>query len=226
MPKKKIKTKKVTVQKSVKSKSPLSIKEKLSNIQMELKAPKGQFNNFGKYKYRSCEDILEALKPVLKNNRAIVVLKDSLILKGQRYYIKATTQLIDLDSNDVITVTAYAREEESKKGMDGSQITGSSSSYSRKYALNGLFGIDDSKDSDQTNKGENNVKSEKLLTEVDMKNIAKFLQEINNVKDNEDLEAVGLRIKTGIKLEKFNKDQINVLKEAWTGMSQKLAFKK
>lgn len=122
--------------------------EKLSNIQNELKAPKGQYNSFGKYKYRSCEDILEALKPILKENRTSLVISDDLENIGERYYIKATATIYDLDGDMKISNTAYAREEETKKGMDGSQITGTASSYARKYALNGLFNIDDTKDAD------------------------------------------------------------------------------
>ena len=131
----------------------MNIYEKLSNIQNELKAPKGQFNKFGGYKYRSCEDILEAVKPICKKYKAVLVLSDTLENIGERYYIKATAALIDVEDikgNEIATIenTAYAREEESKKGMDGSQITGTASSYARKYALNGLFNIDDTKDAD------------------------------------------------------------------------------
>lgn len=122
--------------------------EKLSEVQNELKAPKSQKNTFGNYKYRSCEDILEALKPILKKNRLSLVIDDTLENIGDRYYVKATAILYDLDSSDKISNNAYAREEETKKGMDGSQITGTASSYARKYALNGLFNIDDTKDAD------------------------------------------------------------------------------
>lgn len=131
----------------------MNIYEKLSNIQNELKAPKGQFNKFGGYKYRSCEDILEAVKPICKKNETTLVISDTLENIGDRYYIKATATLYnnEPDKNGAIQKienTAYAREEESKKGMDGSQITGTASSYARKYALNGLFNIDDTKDAD------------------------------------------------------------------------------
>lgn len=122
--------------------------EKLSEVQNELKAPKSQKNTFGNYKYRSCEDILEALKPILKKNRLSLVIDDTLENIGDRYYVKATAILFDLDSDNKISNNAYAREEETKKGMDGSQITGTASSYARKYALNGLFNIDDTKDAD------------------------------------------------------------------------------
>jgi hypothetical protein len=120
--------------------------EKLIAIQNALKAPKGQFNAFGKYKYRSCEDILEALKPLLHENKCYVLLTDEVIQVGNRIYIKATASLFDGEHE--FSVSAFAREEETKKGQDGSQTTGSASSYARKYALNGLFLIDDQKDAD------------------------------------------------------------------------------
>ena len=118
----------------------------LINIQAELRAPKGQYNNFGKYKYRSCEDILESVKPLLKLYNCQLTLTDDIIEIGSRYYIRATATFIDGD--EVTAVTGWAREEEGKKGMDASQITGTASSYARKYALNGLFLIDDAKDAD------------------------------------------------------------------------------
>lgn len=127
--------------------------EKLLKIQKELKAPKNQRNNFGGYNYRSCEDIFEAVKPLLAENGLVLTVSDTMELVGDRYYIKATAELYDIETGLSITNTAYAREEETKKGMDGSQITGASSSYARKYALNGLFLIDDVKDSDTTNTG-------------------------------------------------------------------------
>ena len=130
------------------------IYKKLYNIQQELKAPKGQFNEFGKYKYRSCEDILEEVKPHLAKEKVILYFVDKIENVGNRNYIKAELNFVDIESEEVITNSAYAREEETKKGMDGSQITGASSSYARKYALNGLFAIDDTKDSDGTNKGD------------------------------------------------------------------------
>lgn len=126
----------------------MSIREKLLNIQAELKAPKGQYNNYGGYKYRSCEDILEAVKPLLNANKCILTISDCIEQIGDRYYISASVTLQDTESNDKIVNTAYAREEETKKGMDCAQITGTASSYARKYALNGLFCIDDTKDAD------------------------------------------------------------------------------
>ena len=144
----------------------MNIYEKLLAIQQELKAPKGQYNSFGKYKYRSCEDILEAVKPICAKHNAVLTVSDELVYMGDRYYIKATATLVNAENTgvkiykheydeitnyptlEVINNTAYAREEETKKGMDGSQITGTASSYARKYALNGLFCIDDTKDAD------------------------------------------------------------------------------
>ena len=128
--------------------------EKLSKIQAELKAPKWQYNSFGKYKYRSCEDIVEAVKPLCVLHKCILILSDEMIMLGNRFYIKATATLKDMEKDQEITVTGYAREEETKKGMDGSQITWASSSYARKYALNWLFLIDDTKDSDNSNKAD------------------------------------------------------------------------
>ena len=129
----------------------MGIYQKLLQIQTELKAPKSQYNNFGKYSYRSCEDILEALKPILARANATVVISDEIVNIANRFYIKATAKMIDIETGEQIEAAAFAREEESKKGMDGSQVTGSSSSYARKYALNGLFAIDDTKDSDYSN---------------------------------------------------------------------------
>lgn len=128
-----------------------TLRQKLGAIQLKLKAPKNQRNNFGGYNYRSAEDILEAVKPLAIENGAVVNITDDIIEVGGRIYVKATVRLIDLDSEQAIETTAMAREEETKKGMDGSQITGAASSYARKYALNGMFAIDDTKDSDATN---------------------------------------------------------------------------
>ena len=129
----------------------MNIYEKLLKAQVELKAPKGQYNSFGKYKYRSCEDILEALKPVLDKFKLTLFIKDDVIEVNTRNYVKATIVLVNIEKPDeIIETSALAREEETKKGMDGSQITGTSSSYARKYALNGLFMIDDTKDNDNS----------------------------------------------------------------------------
>ena len=121
----------------------MNLNEKLRKIQFELKAPKSNRNDFGKYRYRSCEDILEAVKPLLNKYECTLSIRDDIVLIGDRYYIKSIAILES--GNESITGTAFAREDESKKGMDASQVTGATSSYARKYALNGLFLIDDSK---------------------------------------------------------------------------------
>lgn len=123
--------------------------KKLIQIQSELKAPKNQFNSFGKYKYRSAEDILEALKPLLQKYECLLTVTDEMVEVGGRVYVKATAAISDGSTS--VSTSAFAREELDKKGMDASQISGSASSYARKYALNGLFLIDDTKDSDYTN---------------------------------------------------------------------------
>ena len=130
----------------------MNIREKLLNIQKELVVPKSQYNSFGKYNYRNCEDILEAVKPLLEKNKCTLAISDELVLIGNRYYLEATATFVDTEKGDKIEVKALAREDETKKGMDLAQVTGSVSSYARKYALNGLFAIDDTKDSDATNK--------------------------------------------------------------------------
>ena len=168
---------------------------KLMNIQQELKAPKGQYNDFGKYAYRSCEDILEAVKPLLRKEKIVLTISDELQYIGNRYYIKATATLIDTESEAIISNSAYAREEETKKGMDGSQITGASSSYARKYALNGLFGIDDNKDSDTTNIQSKEEKEDKKASPKQIELIQKYYQgknltkllEVNNLEKLEDM---------------------------------------
>ena len=167
----------------------MNIYEKLMNIQKELKAPKCQYNSFGKYKYRSCEDILESVKPLLEKYKVTIILSDKLEQIGERYYIRAKAILIDTESNNSIENTAYAREEETKKGMDGSQITGTSSSYARKYALNGLLLIDDTKDADtdeftkENNKGKTKEEpKEKKITPGQLKVLSKLYTGDNLVK--------------------------------------------
>ena len=146
---------------------------KLSQIQQELKAPKKQFNKFGGYNYRNCEDILEAVKPITAKYETVVLIADEIVNIGERYYVKATARLVDINDGSEVANTAFAREEESKKGMDGSQVTGASSSYARKYALNGLFAIDDTKDSDYTNTGDVQPKAAKA-TAMQLAKIAQY----------------------------------------------------
>ncbi|MBS4881927.1 MAG: ERF family protein [Peptoniphilus harei] len=140
-----------------------AILEKLNIIQSKLKAPKGQYNKFGNYNYRSCEDILEALKPLLAENKMTLIINDNIEQLGERYYLKATCTLFDAETGEKVSNSAYARETDTRKSMDTAQITGSVSSYARKYALNGLFAIDDTKDIDtnenykQTQKNQSNT---------------------------------------------------------------------
>ena len=130
-----------------------SIFDRLKGVQQQLKAPKNQRNNYGGYNYRSCEDILEAVKPLLGTNSLSLLINDEIVLIGDRYYIKATATIFD-DKGNYVSNSGYAREELTRKGMDSAQITGAASSYARKYALNGLFAIDDTKDADALNNGE------------------------------------------------------------------------
>lgn len=126
----------------------MTIYEKLSAIQSELKVPKGQHNSFGNYDYRSCEDILEKAKPICKANKTVLIIEDDIQLVGESVFVAGIATLQDLESNEKIQVKAFARHAEEKKGMDDSQMTGTASSYARKYALNGLFNLDDTKDAD------------------------------------------------------------------------------
>ena len=190
----------------------MNIYEKLLKAQVELKAPKGQYNSFGKYKYRSCEDILEALKPVLDKLKLALFISDEIVEVGGSYkvskkdetvesegrkYVKATITLVNIEKPDEqIKTSALAREEETKKGMDGSQITGASSSYARKYALNGMFMIDDTKDSDSTN---THGKEEK--TEAERKKEA--IEAINKLADTEEKTE-----KVFDMIAKFNKNSL------------------
>lgn len=158
----------------------MGLTEKLLKIQTELKAPKNKTNTFGKYKYRSCEDILEAVKPLLKKYGCLLTISDSVEVMGDRYYLKATATITDIEDGQSISNTAFAREAPERKGQDDSQITGTASSYARKYALNGLLLIDDTKDADtdeahvekeaRAEKAKDDEKNEALVTDIgDMK---------------------------------------------------------
>ena len=138
--------------------------KELISIQSELKAPKTQVNRFGGYKYRKAEDILEAVKPLLAKQKCTLIITDDVVLIGNRIYVKATATIKN-EKGECETTTGWAREEETKKGMDGSQITGASSSYARKYALNGLFAIDDNADSDTTNDGQHQAVQQQAHTQ-------------------------------------------------------------
>lgn len=161
---------------------------KLVNIQSALKAPKSQFNSFGKYNYRSCEDILEGLKPILKDEKALVILDDNIVQIGNRFYVEATATLIDAETGEKVSTKALAREDETKKGMDLAQVTGSVSSYARKYALNGLFCIDDTKDSDATNKHGNEQKK-KEVNESELNTLYSLGESIEKDKNRVDSEV-------------------------------------
>lgn len=126
----------------------MGVYAKLLEIQQAIKAPKDQRNDFGNYKYRSCEDIVEAVKPLLGEQKAVMTISDEIKMVGDRYYIFSTASIVDVETGERVEVTAQAREADSKKGMDPSQVTGATSSYARKYALNGLLAIDDTKDAD------------------------------------------------------------------------------
>lgn len=181
----------------------------LQQIQQELKAPKGQRNSFGNYNYRSCEDILEALKPILAKHGAAIVLADEVMEIGGRVYVKATATLKTQEGSE--TATAFAREPQVKKGMDESQITGATSSYARKYALNGLFGIDDTKDADtMDNRAEGQKQATQTVTEqpTTAYMMSDHLVRIKNCKTvpelNECLEAI--KKEMGSNFEKFRKN--------------------
>lgn len=169
----------------------------MSEIQQKLKAPKGQTNAFGKYKYRSCEDIVEALKPILAEYDAWLNISDEMVQIGDRYYVKATAEIMYLDPSDsgqhfAMSATAYAREPLTKKGMDEAQITGATSSYARKYALNGLLAIDDTKDADtQDNR-------EQMSPEpIDMDKVAKAIKFFKEQVDLDDPDATHEAVKAG-----------------------------
>lgn len=159
---------------------PPNVLQRLNAVQAELKAPKGQYNSFGKYNYRSAEDILEAVKPLLAKHGAIITLSDNVLQIGDRVYVEATAVFYDIVEGDRIPVTAMAREAEAKKGMDEAQITGAASSYARKYALNGLLAIDDTKDADTQ---DNSKEGASKLTEAVKK-------EIDDAKTTEELREI------------------------------------
>jgi len=216
----------------------MNIYEKLLKIQMELKAPKNQTNKFGGYKYRSCEDILEAVKPICEKYKVSLILNDDIVVlgegnaqvlknidkknditdeaitSGQRFYVKATAMLYntELDKNghlETVGNTAYAREAETKKGMDESQITGTASSYARKYALNGLFNIDDTKDADTDEFVERTQGSRITKIQED----ALYLKIKNNNIENDDVIAI-LKEKGYSKLAEIKiEDYVDIVKK-------------
>jgi len=193
--------------------------EALLRIRKELKVPKGQWNKFSEFYYRSCEDILEAVKPLL--NDCLLTLNDEVVQIGDRYYVKATATIQSLGFSTMEAI-AFAREPLAKKGMDEAQITGATSSYARKYALNGLFAIDDNKDADTKNNEKKPVNNEKLLSADELKALAPILQKINNSKTIEEIEKVGAEIKADSEAKKYKETQIKVLRSAYDGKKKKL----
>ena len=192
----------------------MNVYEKLMTVQTKLRAPKGQYNSFGKYSYRSCEDILEALKPLLAEVGAIVNVSDEVKLIGNRFYVEATAMFLDCETGDSIVARAYAREDETKKGMDLAQVTGSVSSYARKYALNGLFAIDDNKDADSTNTHSKDIKPNMTpvsgITEAQLKRILAIGNKAGFKKDV--VEATVKRM-FGCEPKDMTKDQYNTVCE-------------
>lgn len=174
----------------------------LYKIQHELKAPKGQTNNFGKYKYRSAEDIIEAVKPILYKYNTAITISDEVVLVGDRLYIKATASLLD-EMGERISVSGWAREEEVKKGMDAAQITGSASSYARKYALNGLFAIDDTKDADATNNHKDDIGNDKRLYLLTLLESTTY--------DEQAKEKLAIKIEAITTLEMYKKAETNLI---------------
>lgn len=179
----------------------MNIYEKLGIIQSKLKAPKGQYNSFGKYKYRSCEDILEAVKPLLAETKTVLSVTDRMEVVGDRIYVRAEAHLNDCEDTGEITTVAYAREEESKKGMDSSQVTGAASSYARKYALNGLFCIDDNKDSDSTNIGNKTTDKKAETAEKSEMISSENVMSIKNIIDKYPEPKLMEQIKTRFKVD-------------------------
>lgn len=184
--------------------------QNLIKVQGALKAPKGQYNSFGKYKYRSCEDILEAVKPLLVQHGLLLTIEDDVIQVGDRIYIKAIATIRQGDN--FLQSVAFAREEDTKKGMDSSQVTGAASSYARKYALNGLFCIDDNKDSDATNIGKQPEKKE--TEENPLMDMA--LNDVRKAKDTQSLKAVWEEY-TSLQTNKVFKELVNKRKAELNG---------
>ncbi len=186
--------------------------EELIKIQSELKAPKGQYNTFGKYKYRSCEDILEAVKPLLKANGCTLTITDDIVPVGDRVYVKATCRLVNKEGKEE-TTTAYAREVDTKTGMDVAQVTGAASSYARKYALNGLFCIDDTKDTDMLDNTNSNANPY-------ADTLALAIQEIKAAQSRDTLKSIYANYKASLGTDKRFLDEINT-RAAQLGLTPK-----
>ena len=195
-----------------------NINNLLVEVQSELKAPKGQYNSFGKYNYRSTEDILEGLKPILKEKNLVLVVFDDVVQVSDRVYIKSTAKLSY--DQETIEVTAFARESLTKKGMDDSQITGTASSYARKYALNGMFLIDDSKDADsdefsKQNKSQKNSEQKPKQPKITLEEVKMSLNDLVK-KTGGDYTAISAYLLKHVKADNFNElnvDQIQLANE-------------
>jgi hypothetical protein len=183
--------------------SELNIREKLLKIQIELHAPKNNYNSFGGYHYRSLEDIVEAIKPLCEKYDALLTISDGIVEVGGRVYVKAIVSLENLDRSGVLTGEAYAREQEDKKGMDQAQITGAASSYARKYALNGLFCIDDVKDADTQRPEDNEPQKGNVKVYEEIK------EKITDAKTEIDVDKAGDILKENA--EQLTQKQINAL---------------
>lgn len=185
-----------------------TLQQKLIEIQAELKAPKSQYNKFGGYNYRNCEDILEAVKPLCAKHEIVPLLSDEIVMIGDRFYIKATAKVTD--GKDEIATTAYARESKDKKGMDESQITGSASSYARKYALNGLFCIDDTKDADFMDNSQNSKSQQQLKPQPAKETHVKGYNEFLKIQKEKNVPPVEI---TKFVAAEFKKPRVGMLDE-------------
>lgn len=196
----------------------MNVYEKLLAVQTELKAPKGQTNSFGKYKYRSCEDILEAVKPILKKYKAAIVISDDLVLIGDRFYVEAIATFYDVESEASVKNTAFARESDVIKGMADSQVTGATSSYARKYALNGLLLIDDTKDADTDEYRNQQKDKDERKFDKDTEKLKK-----STISEKDQTILRNMVEKKGLKVEQvFNKPLAELTGEEYVTALQKL----
>lgn len=176
--------------------------KKLSSLIGELKAPKNQFNAFGKYNYRSCEDILEGLKPLLDKNDFVLTISDTIVMVGDRVYVQATARVTD--GENTLENTALAREPLTKKGMDDAQVTGSTSSYARKYALNGLFCIDDTRDADTQDNSSGNKPNSKPNYKAVYQEVEKIKEQLGVLCKNMNNQQKGQVMRDVLKVQAFD----------------------
>lgn len=177
--------------------------KKVQEIQTHLKAPKNLYNSFGKYKYRNAEGICEAVKPLLAEQGLILTLSDEIVAVGERYYVKATATICS-DANEKLSVSAFARESFDKKGMDDSQITGTASSYARKYALNGLFLLDDTKDADTDEYSNENNRKMEIVSKEQLEELKQLCKEADR-EESYIAKSMGVKTLAELPAEKFNK---------------------